>query len=287
VIIDFRVGAPISPDRTGRPARTLYGELYGESARPQQADMPRTAADLLRLLDAAGIDAVVLPVEDNETVLGGVTTNDTLAAFCAADPHRLIGFAGADPLKGMAAVRDFERAIRELGLHGLNLGPFWQGLYPTDARYYPLYAKCVELDVPVILHASVHFSLETPMEHSHPRYIDQVATHFPELKIVATHGGWPWVNELVAVAWRHPNVYIDTAAQRPRYLELPHTGWGPLVHFGNSVLQDRILFASRWPLLPFRRSIDELRALPLKPEVIEKWLGGNAARLLGIEPPGA
>lgn len=283
MIIDFRVGAPIQGEPGGRPARTLYGELYGRIQEGQREDAPDSPAAFLELLDREGIDRVVLPVEDNETVLGSRTSNETLATFCEADPSRLLGFAGADPLKGMEAVRDFERAIRELGLRGLNIGPFWQQLYPTDARYYPLYAKCVELDVPVILHASVNFSLETVMDHSHPKYIDRVATDFPELKIVATHGGWPWVNELVAVAWRHRNVYIDTAAQRPKYLALPDTGWGPLIHFGNSVLQDRILFASRWPMLPFRQTVDELRQLPLKPEVLEKWLGGNAARLLKLD----
>jgi len=281
VIIDFRVGAPLQG--SGQPRRrpaTLYGEVYRNVERPQTP--VRAPQEFLAMLDREGIDRVVLPVEDNETILGTYTANETLAEFCAADPERLIGFAGADPLKGYEAVRSFEHAIRELGLRGLNIGPFWQHISPSDRRFYPLYGKCIELDVPVILHASVNFSLESQMDHSHPRHIDQIATDLPELKIVATHGGWPWVTEMVATAWRHPNVYIDTAAQRPLYLGLPHTGWGPLVHFGNSVLQDRILFATRWPLLPFRRTIEEIRALPLKPEVVEKWLGGNAARLLKL-----
>jgi predicted TIM-barrel fold metal-dependent hydrolase len=245
--------------------------------------MPSNAAEFLELLDREGIDRVVVPVEDNETTLGSRTSPETLAKFCAADPERLIGFAGADPHKGMDAVREFEHAISDLGLRGLNIGQFWQELYPTDRRYYPLYAKCVELDVPVILHASMNLSLEVPMEYSHPKYIDQVATDFPELKIVATHGGWPWVNEMVAVAWRRPNVYLDTAAQRPKYIGLPNTGWAPFVHFGNSLLQDRILFASRWPLLPFGQTIKELGELPLKPEVLEKWLWKNAATLLKLD----
>ncbi len=284
MIIDFRAGAPIAGEPGGRSPRTLYGQVYGRiSSEQQDQARPESAAAFLDLLDQEGIDGVVLPVEDNETVLGSRTSNDVLAAFCNEDRSRLIGFAGADPLKGMDAVRELERAVSELGLRGLNLGPFWQHLDPTDARYYPLFAKCVELDVPVILHASINFSLETVMDHSHPRHIDRVATDFPELKIVATHGGWPWTNEMVAVAWRHENVYVDTAAQRPTYIGLPNTGWGPLVHFGNSVLQNRVLFASRWPLLPFRRTVEEINELPLKPEVKEKWLGGNAAALLGLD----
>ncbi len=283
MIIDFRASAPIAADLPGRQPATLYGELYGRVTSAQQQSRPTSAAEFISLLDSEGIDRVVLPVEDNETVLGSKTNNETLAEFCAHDRSRLIGFAGADPLKGMTGVRELEHAVRELGLHGLNVGPFWQHLDPSDRRYYPLYAKCVELDVPVIVHASVNFSLESEMDHSHPRHIDRVATDFPELKIVATHGGWPWVTELVAVAWRRPNVYIDTAAQRPRYVGLPDTGWSTLVHFGNSVLQDRVLFASRWPLLPFAETIEELRQLPLKPAVLDKWLGLNAARLLKLD----
>jgi predicted TIM-barrel fold metal-dependent hydrolase len=288
MIIDFRVGTPFPAAQPGRPTRTLYGEVYGRSRSRAHGERRggsghMSAEEMLALLDQEGIDRAVLPAEDHEVMLGRRTGNEELAEFCSTDPDRLIGFAGADPLKGMDGVRDLEHAVRDLGLRGLNIGSFWSRLDPTDARYYPLYAKCVELDVPVILHAANNFSLETVMDHSHPRHIDRVATDFPELKIISTHGGWPWGAELVAVAWRHEHVYIDTASQRPLYMALPNTGWGPLVHFGNNVLQDKVLFASRWPELPFRQTIEEIRQLPLKPAVLEKWLGGNAARLLGFD----
>jgi len=284
VVIDFRVGAPIKADRTAhRTHRTLYGEAYGRIAAGQQAEIPSDPRGLLDLMDRNDISHVVIPVEDNETTLGSRTGPETLATFCSADPERLIGFCGADPYKGMTAVRELEHAVRDLGIRGLNIGQFWQELTPDDRRYYPLYAKCVELKVPVILHAAMNLSLEVPMEYSHPRYIDRVATDFPELKIVATHGGWPWITEMVAVAWRRPNVYIDTAAQRPKYLGIPESGWAPFVHFGNSLLQDRILYASRWPLLPFDQTVAEIKELPLKPEVQEKWLWRNAATLLGLK----
>jgi predicted TIM-barrel fold metal-dependent hydrolase len=286
--IDFRVGAPISADKPAhRPSRTLCGEAYGRTQAQQQDEIPDDAQGLLKLMDEQGITHVVLPVEDNERTLGSRTSPESLAEFCSADPERLIGFCGADPRKGMDAVRESEHAVRELGIRGLNIGQFWQELYADDRLYYPLYSKCVELGIPVILHAAMNLSLEVPLEHSHPRFIDQVATDFPELKIIATHGGWPWVNEMVAVAWRRPNVYIDTAAQRPTYIGLPNTGWAPLVHFGNSLLQDRILFASRWPMLPFGQTIEETSELPLKPEVLEKWLWRNAAKLLGIDEDAA
>jgi predicted TIM-barrel fold metal-dependent hydrolase len=245
--------------------------------------MPSSAKELLALMDAEGITHIVIPTEDNRTTLGTRVAPETLAEFCSADPRRLIGFTGADPMRGMDAVREFEHAIKDLGLRGLNIGQFWQELYPDDRRYYPLYAKCVEMAVPVILHASQNMSLDVVSDYSHPRYIERVATDFPELTVIATHGGWPWVNEMVSLLWRRPNVYVDTAAQRPKYIGMPDTGWGPLLHFGNSVIQDQVLFASRWPLMPFRETIEEVKGLPLKPEVKEKWLWRNASRLLNLK----
>lgn len=143
MIIDFRVGTPFPAEAAGRPVRTLYGEVYGRSrSRAREERSPETVrssgelspAELLALFDGEGIDRAVLPAEDNEVVIGRRTGNDALAEFCAADPERLIGFAGADPLKGMDGVRELERAVRDLGLRGLNIGSFWSQLYrPTHA----------------------------------------------------------------------------------------------------------------------------------------------------------
>jgi predicted TIM-barrel fold metal-dependent hydrolase len=284
MVVDFRVGAPLKGEGTPhRTHKTLYGQAYGRISQGQRGGQPNDAKSLLALMDAEGITHAVIPTEDNRTTLGTRVTPETLAEFCSVDPERLIGFTGADPRRGMDAVRDLERSIKELGLRGLNIGQFWQEMFPDDRLYYPLYAKCVELGVPVILHGSQNLSLEVSSDYSHPRHIERVATDFPELRIIVTHGGWPWVNELVSLVWRRPNVYVDTAAQRPKYIGMPDTGWGPLLHFGNSVIQDRVLFASRWPLLPFKQTIDEIKELPLKPEVQEKWLWRNAAGLLNLK----
>ncbi|MCK4780836.1 MAG: amidohydrolase family protein, partial [Candidatus Lokiarchaeota archaeon] len=123
------------------------------------------------------------------------------------------------------------------------------------------------------------------MEVERPIYLDVVAQDFPELKIIAGHGGWPWVNEMVAVAWRNPNVYIDIASYLPKYIGMQGTGWETLMHFGNSVLQDKILFGSTWLFMgmSIKQLADEVMKLPLKEKVKEKWLYGNAARLLGIK----
>jgi predicted TIM-barrel fold metal-dependent hydrolase len=123
------------------------------------------------------------------------------------------------------------------------------------------------------------------MEVERPIYLDIVAQDFPDLKIIAGHGGWPWVNELVAVAWRNPNIYIDIASYIPKYIGMQGTGWEQLIHFGNSVLQDRILFGSTWLFMgmSIKQLADGVMELPLKEEVKRKWLYENAAKLLGIK----
>ncbi len=123
------------------------------------------------------------------------------------------------------------------------------------------------------------------MEVERPIYLDIVCQDFPELKIIAGHGDWPWVNELVAVAWRNPNMYIDIASYVPKYLGMKGTGWEPLINLGNSILQDRILFGSTWLFMgmSIKQLADGVMELPLKEEVKKKWLYSNAAKLLGIE----
>jgi predicted TIM-barrel fold metal-dependent hydrolase len=106
---------------------------------------------------------------------------------------------------------------------------------------------------------------------------------FPELKIVGSTPGFPWVAELMAVAWRHPNVYISTSTVRPKYLGKPNSGYETMMQLGGSVLADKIMFASGWPMLSMKQGVDEVRYLPLRDEVKEKWLYHNAARLFGIE----
>src|SRR2546427_12564470 len=102
---------------------------------------------------------------------------------------------------------------------------------------------------------------------------------FPELKIVAVHGGWPWVLEMIAISWKYPHVYIEVSGTMPKYIMTPSTGWEPLLVYGNGLLQDRVLWGSNWPMIEPKESLGWARKFPLKEEVKEKWLGGNAARL--------
>jgi len=192
-------------------------------------------------------------------------------------------FMGRTTLRGKAAVAEFETWVRERGFRGLSLRPFMIGLPADDRHCYPFYAKCVELGVPLSIHTSANWTTTAVNDLGHPRHLDLVARDFPELKIVMSHAGYPWVLEAVLLAWKYPNVYLELAAHRPKYLAEPGTGWEPLLRFGQSTIADKVLFGTGWFLLgrPPAEIVAEFRALPVKPAVMEKWLGGNAARLLG------
>ena len=122
------------------------------------------------------------------------------------------------------------------------------------------------------------------MEVEQPLYLDIVAQDFPELKLIAGHGGWPWMQEMVAVAWRNANLYIDISGYLPKYIGMQGTGWEPLIHFGNSVIQDRVLFGSVWILMgmSIKQLAEGVKKLPLREEVKAKWLYHNVARLFGV-----
>jgi predicted TIM-barrel fold metal-dependent hydrolase len=253
--------------------------------RPVLEPLTMTLETFIERLDAMGVEKAVIFNLDEETASGlkGLP-NDYYADIVRTCPERFIGIAGIDPLQGMAAVREIRRSF-DLGLRGVAVRPFIIGLPPSHAKMYPIYATCVELDLPIWLHMSINYSTNT-MEVERPLYLDVVAQDFPELKVIAGHGGWPWIAEMTAVAWRNPNIYIDIASYLPKYLAMPGSGWEPLLNLGNSILQDQVLFGSTWLFMgqTIRELADGVEELPLKEAVKRKWLYENAARLFGVEP---
>jgi predicted TIM-barrel fold metal-dependent hydrolase len=283
-IIDFNSRPPIPAFDPNASHLANYRRVYGSSegkVKEEAGEDPLGA--YLAAYDRVGAAHVVVKAKDVETTFGIKASNEAVAEFCREQGPRFIGYAGVDPHKGMRAIRELEHAVKELGLRGLNLQCFEHRLPINDKRMYPLYAKCIELDVPVNLHASTNFSTDCLMEHGRPLLLDEVMVHFPELKVVASPPGWPWCHELVGVAWRHRNVFIGVSAVRPKYLAVPTSGYEALLQYGNSVLQDQMIFGTSFPMQPIDRAVAEIHELPLKSAVREKWLYGNAARLLGLD----
>ncbi|HUS69982.1 MAG TPA: amidohydrolase family protein [Anaerolineae bacterium] len=281
MILDFRIigtGKEFFPG--GYEALPPFMERY-----KQLYDFERMCTlpfeEFLGEMQKSGVSKAVLHAEysygDAELL------NKTVAEKVKEHPNLLIGFAGLDPPSSRDPVADLDRYVKQSNMKGLNLQPWVQGWYTNDKRLYPLYSYCQDSGMPVAIHTSLNFALHRRIDYGHPLYLDEVACDFPKLTIVANHGGWPWVNDMVAVAWKRPNVYLEIGAVSPKYIARPGTGWELLMTYGNSVLQDQILFATD-SLIPHERAVKELDLLPLKDTVKEKLLCHNAARLLGLAP---
>jgi predicted TIM-barrel fold metal-dependent hydrolase len=197
-----------------------------------------------------------------------------------AYPDRFYGLAGIDPTEGMRGVRELERAVRELGFVGAHSYPHWFEIAPDAARYYPFYAKCVELDVPLMhqVGQSMIYARDRPTRSvGQPITFDAVACDFPELKLIGMHVGIPWTDEMIAMAWKHANVHIISDAHSPKYW--PQS----FVRYIDSYGQDKVMFGSDFPVLQFQRTVQEINELGLRPGPYRKLLRDNAVRLFKLK----
>lgn len=208
--------------------------------------------------------------------LGPLIDNDEVAGFVREHPTRLAGVASVDLSRPMAAVRELRRAVRELGFRALRVLPWLWELPPDDRRYYPLYAECIELAVPFCLQVG-HTG---PLKSSEPGrpipYLENVALEFPELVIVAGHIGAPWTQEMISLATKFPNVYIDTSAYKIR--RYPRE----LIDYLRGHGSGKVLFGSNYPMLTPATCLEGLDALELSPETRDAFLSANARRVFGL-----
>ncbi len=265
-----------------QPART-FGEVQRriQTEYEKATERAPTQGEFFAMLDQAGIGLAAVYSERYGSALGVTSaSNDAVAEFVATDPARLVGIAGIDPWEPDAA-REVDRAVRELGLAGVVMSPFKQRTAPDSPVLARVFGRCEALGVPVFLHTGINWFLDVDYDVGHPRGVDRIARAFPDLTVVALHCGWPWVLDMMMVAWRHANVYLDISAHRPRHFTVPESGWTPLLYYGNRMLSGRVLFASAWTLLGIKPAelISEVQSLPLKDDVIAQWLGGNALKV--------
>lgn len=222
---------------------------------------------LLADMDAAGVGRAVLTIDGNDPE----PYRDVIEAF----PDRFLASAVVDPTSGMEVVRQVERLVRTYGVRLIRVVPFLVGRPPNDKVYYPLYAKCVELDVAISINTGIP-GPPMPAEPQRPLHLDEVCLFFPELKCIMAHGADPWWGEAIRLLLKYPNLYMMTSAYAPKYLP------AELIHFMNTRGTAKVLFASDHPVLSFARCLAEAEALPFREGVLARYLHGNAAALFGL-----
>jgi len=202
-----------------------------------------------------------------------------VADAVARHPDRFYGLAGVDPTEGMAGVRALEHAVKDLGFVGAHFYPHWFELPPDHARVYPYYAKCCELDIPIMMQVgqSLNYQRDRRLRSvGRPICLDAVACDFPELRLIGIHIGVPWTDEMIAMAWKHENVFIGCDAHAPRHW--PES----FVRYLNSWGQDKVLFGTDWPVIDPERAVAEIAELELRPESRQKLLRDNARRVFRL-----
>jgi predicted TIM-barrel fold metal-dependent hydrolase len=230
----------------------------------------------LRKMDRSGIErSLLIATRAGDLNVRGSfeMPYERIAKVCSRYPDRFSGLAGVDPTRGMAGLRELAFAIDEMGFVGAHLYPHWFGLAPDHARYYPYYAKCAELDVPIMMqigHNLVYSRGRRLPSVGRPICLDTVAIDFPELRLIGIHIGVPWTDEAISMAWKHENVFLAGDAYAPRH-------WpASFVHYANTYGSHKVLFGTDWPVIDPERAIEEIAALKLRPEAHAKLMRDNA-----------
>jgi len=284
VIIDVRCRPPLPEFREyfDIPRITWHGRRTG--AREVSRAFAEGSMELFfEEMATAGIDVAVVQGRNSPEVFMGrkfnaaFIRNERIAELQDKYPGRIIGLAGIDPTNTIHdAVKETERSIRGLGLKGIFLEPGRAfGTGPDDARLFPIYEKCLELKVPVNVMSGPYAGPDIGV--SDPLYIDRLATRYPELKILLGHGGYPFVQEILGVAFKHPNVYVSP----DMYIFAP--GGRAYVDAANSTLREQIVYGSAYPLRPLVQTIEDTRKLPFDAGVLPDYFAGNAQRIFSLK----
>lgn len=208
--------------------------------------------------------------------VGSYITNEMTASAVKKFPENFIGIGDVDPRIGRKAVEEAERCAKDLNFKGIKfiLSPL--GIYANDKLLYPIYEKMTEHRMVIIFHGGQEHHQPSKLKYSDPIFMDDVAVDFPDLKILIAHTAWPWEEVAIAAAQRNKNVYIDISGWMPRYL--PKAAVTQM----NTVLANKFLFGSDYPVYSMERVLREFNELPLKDEVKQKILCDNAKHFLNI-----
>jgi uncharacterized protein len=261
-------------------APTAQQEAMGRYFRyqPQHTTVPQMA-DMYRSLKMAFVVFSVDSPKEPRKI-----TNEEIAELAHKNADVAIPFASVNPHRGAEGVAMAKRLIKDYGVRGFKFHPSVQDFFPNDRIAYPLYEVIAAAKLPALFHtgqtgvgAGTRGGGGIRLKYSSPIHLDDVAADFPDMPIIAAHPSFPWQEEALSVATHKPQVYIDLSGWSPKYFP------PILVQYANTLLKDKILFGSDYPVLAPERWMEEFAKLPIKPEVRPLILKENAARLLNLK----
>ncbi|WP_255152042.1 amidohydrolase family protein [Halorarius halobius] len=271
---------PTTPTWMEQFRRSAFQETADVINEPDLFDRVECPLDeLVDRMDRAGVGTALVPSlkfgdRDHASTPVDISV-ETVREACETYPGRFEGVFGIDPTTGMEGVRALERAVVEDGFVGAMVVPYGFGLPPNHRRYYPFYAKCAELDVPVSIQIG-HTAVKMSNDYGHPEHIEDVCLEFPDLDVIALNIGWPWTREVIAQVWTYPNLYLATTGHAPQYWE------DELVNFVRNRGRDKVLWGTNYPFIRFDTSLDQLEDLNLMDDVGRKLLSQNAKAVYGL-----
>lgn len=235
--------------------------------------------DYLRKMDRAGIErSLLIAARCGDLRVAGSweVPYELVAKVCRQYPDRFSGLAGIDPTRGIQQLRELDHAVKEYGFVGAHWYPHWFAMPPDAAQIYPVYARCCELDIPIMMQVGqnlIYGAQRRLPSVAKPILLDQVGIDFPSLVIIGIHIGVPWTDEMIAMCWKHENIYTAGDAYAPKH-------WpGSFVHYANTYGRTKVLFGTDWPVIDPERAVADVDTLNFRPESKSYLMRENALRI--------
>ena len=280
-IIDIVVNL-FTPQEVEKKQTGLDEDFKEQVRMPKEMRGGVTMGQYLDKMDLAGIERsllIAVRAGDIRVPESFEIPYSRVYEICQEHPARFSGLAGIDPFRGMAGLKDLEEAVNDMGFVGAHLYPHWCELPPNHAKYYPYYAKCCELDIPIMMqvgHNLVYSRKRRLPSVGKPIYLDQVAIDFPELKLIGIHIGIPWTEEMISMCWKHENVFTAGDAYAPKY-------WPEaFVHYANSYGRNKVMFGTDWPVIDQIRAVKEVEDLGFREEAKKLIMRDNALKVFNL-----
>lgn len=258
----------VIPDRPGLGSspRDAVGYLFSTlKDRPKET----TLEYLMGEMDEVGVEKAVLSIQEDRD-------KDWVLEAARKYPSRFVPAMAVNPHNGMDEIRKVDRMVKEHGIQVIRMGPWRIQKPPNDKIYYPFYTKAIELDIIVQVNVGLP-GPKTPGWVQDPIYLDEVCYFYPELKVMMTHIGMPWIHTVIYLLGKWENIYLVSSSYSPKY-------WPQeLVQAMNTRCRHKVLFGTEHPIMPMKRALKEIENIPLRDEVRPLFLRENALRLLKFE----